>query len=164
MPKSHVVDGLSSFNAEDQRCFYADLTVSFYRLLGDRFSSLEEFKAEFSAFRSDLSDYRATMDRILVDIAPDLRLTWRDFTWIKENRWKQCAVCGRIYLDYTNGKSITCYLDEYLRFSLASREFIPNVDYRGRSKSLCSAKYTAWKKRGRTGPVNFIMFTKGEFR
>lgn len=164
MPKSPTVTGMAHLDAEDQRAFYADLTASFYGLLGDRFASLQDFKDEFSAFRSDLNDYRATIDRILNDIAPDLGLTWRDFTWIKENRWKCCVVCGRYYIDYTNGKSYTCYLNEYLRFSLASRRFIDNVDYRGRSKSMCAAKYTAWKKRGRTGPVNFIMFTKGEFK
>lgn len=163
MPKSPVVPGISNLNAEDQRCFYADLSVSLFSLLGDRFASLEDFKAEFRDFRSDLHDYRATLDRILADIAPNYGLTWRDFTWVKENRWKQCAVCRRVYIDYTNGKAKTCYLDEYLRFSLQSRRFIDNVDYRGKSKSLCGAKHTAWKRRGRTGPVDFIMFTKAEF-
>jgi hypothetical protein len=163
MPKSPIVEQISHFDVESERCFYSDLTASFYQILGDRFNSLEEFQMEFADFRSDLNDYRATLDRILEDIAPGYGLTWRDFTWMRENRWKQCAVCGRIYLDYTNGRSMTCYLDEYLRFSLQSRRFMDNVDYRGRAKSMCGAKYTAWKKRGRTGPVNFILFKKGEF-
>jgi hypothetical protein len=164
MPKSPVVVPIEHFSVEDERCFYSDLTGSFYRILGDRFNSLEEFRVEFADFRSDLNEYRATLDRILEDIAPKHGLTWRDFMWLKENRWKQCAVCGRIYLDYTNGKSKTCYLDEYLRFSLQSRRFIDSVDYRGRVKSMCSSKYTAWKKRGRCGPIDFVMFRKGEFR
>lgn len=163
MPKSPAVKGIIELDAEDQRRFYADLTASFYLIFGCQFSRVEDFRTLFQEFRRDLNDYRATLDVILSDIAPEYDLTWRDFTWIRENRWKMCTVCGRIYLDYSNGKSKTCYLDEYLRFSLQSREFINNVDYRGKPKSLCSAKYTAWKKRGRTGPINFIMFRKGEF-
>lgn len=163
MPKSPVVCKLSQLNAEEERRFYADLTASFYELLGDRFASLEDFQHEFKEFRSNLNEYRETLDRILSAIAPEYELTWRDFMWIRENRWKQCVVCGRIYLDYTNGKSKTCYLDEYLRFSLSSREFMTNVDYRGRAKSMCAAKYTAWKKRGKTGQIEFILFRKGDF-
>ncbi len=163
MPKSPDVSKIAQLDAEEERQFYADLTVSFYELLGDTFASLEDFRREFTEFRGDLNEYRATLDRILNGIAPKYGLTWRDFTWIKENRWKQCVVCGRIYLDYTNGKSKTCYLDEYLRFSLNSREFMTNVDYRGRAKSMCAAKYTAWKKRGKTGSIEFILFKKGDF-
>ncbi|MER7560832.1 MULTISPECIES: hypothetical protein [Actinomycetes] len=163
MPKSPAVKVIIELDAEDQRRFYADLTASFYLIFGCQFSRVEDFRMLFQDLRRDLNDYRATLDAILSNIAPDYGLTWRDFTWIRENRWKKCAVCDRIYLDYSNGKSKTCYLDEYLRFSLQSREFINNIDYRGKSKSLCSAKYTAWKKRGRTGPMNFIMFRKGEF-
>jgi hypothetical protein len=163
MPKSPVVKPIAHLDAEELRSFYTELTKAFFRLLGDRFHNAEEFREEFADFRSDLNEYRATLDRMLEEIAPGYDLTWRDFRWIKENRWKQCVVCGRIYLDYTNGRAMTCYLDEYLRYSLSSRQFIDNVDYRGKAKSLCSAKYTAWKKRGRTGPINFILFRRGEF-
>ncbi|MEK4688344.1 hypothetical protein NSQ09_00755 [Bacillus sp. FSL W8-1202] len=163
MPKSPVVPVIEKRHPEWKRRFYSNISYEFSVILGDRFDSIEDFRAAFDGLRSDLNDYRGVLDMILEKEVPGGELTWRDFKWIRANRWKQCPVCGRIYLDYTNGRAVTCYLDEYLRFNLQTREYYDNVDYRGKVKSMCSEKYRAWRKRGRQGPLGYIAFKGGGF-
>lgn len=158
MPKPYVAK-LSHFNAEEERLFYRNLTAALAELLLSSGQTLEDFRAEFESFRSDRRDFRRSFDAVLKRVAPGIPdLSWRDFRWLRANKWRQCPVCGRLYIDYSNGKGVACYLDIYERWSKQGQRWIAEVDYRGRVNSACRAKYDAWKRRGRTGPVDFVLF------
>ncbi|WP_078390706.1 hypothetical protein [Shouchella patagoniensis] len=158
MPKP-TVQKLAHLNAEEERDFYRSLTAHLSGLLFYDGLMLDEFREEFEAFRADKADYRRSFDAVLKRVAPEIDdLSWRDFRWLRANKWRQCPVCNRLYIDYSNGKGVACYLDAYVRWSKEGQRWIADVNYRGRVNSVCRAKYDAWKRRGRTGAIDFVLF------
>lgn len=158
MPKPKIAK-IAHFSAEEERAFYRSLTAELGEVIYYDGMSMGDFRENFISFQREKEEYRTFLDDTLKRIAPDVDdLCWRDFRWLAAHKWRMCPVCGRVYLEYSNGKGVACYLDDHVRWSKKGQRWINDVDYRGRVRSKCRAKYDAWKRRGRTGPVDFVLF------
>jgi hypothetical protein len=146
---------LYELNDTELRNFYIKLSDEIMDIIGDEHESLEDARAAFNYFRkSDIRDYRKTMDKILKDISPEgITLNWKDLRWLDHKRIKQCSVCQSFYIGYDEkNRTKYCYLDPYVRYSKTSKRY-----FKSSNKSVCyMINQTSRRRAARKGELAYI--------
>jgi len=100
------------------------------------YTTEEDLQDDFQAFKSNLKQYHAILDRLLQDNPLNRQLTWRDVR-ITAKRWHLCKICEKPFIAYDAfNKMKLCTRQDYVRYNTSTSQF-----YKSTGKSICYMQY-----------------------
>lgn len=100
------------------------------------YTTEEELQEDFQAFKSNLKQYHAILDRLLKDNPLNRQLTWRDIR-VTAKRWHICKICNKPFIAYDSfNRMKLCTRQEYVRYNVSTKQY-----YKSTGKSMCYMKY-----------------------
>jgi len=124
-------------NPEERKTICNYLTERFLTVFRiEDYTNEEELQGDFRAFKVNLKQYHAVLDRLLKDNPLNRQLTWRDVR-ITAKRWHICKICNQPFISYNAfNKMKLCTRLDYVRYNTSTNQY-----YKSTGQSICYMQY-----------------------